>query len=103
MPLTQGAMVTDPVVSFACYPGAGRVPADARVDLCGSWAVDGTPSLGSWSRRPMTRARDETGAVYFTADVSFDQQAVGVPLAWGTWIRLDPAAPEISGRRGGSP
>jgi 1,4-alpha-glucan branching enzyme len=96
-PLTQGAMVTDPVVSFAYYPGVGRVPADTRVDLCGSWAPDGTPRPDSWSRRAMKRARDETGAVCFTADVSFDQQAVGVPLAWGAWIRLDAAAPEVWG------
>jgi hypothetical protein len=49
-----------PVVSFACYPGVDRVPAGTRVDLCGSWAPDGTAGTGAWSRRPMTRARDET-------------------------------------------
>jgi 1,4-alpha-glucan branching enzyme len=89
--------MTDPVVSFTYYPGVDRFPGGAQVDLCGSWATDGTPSLGTWSRRPMARASDETGAVCFTADVSFDQSAVGADLSWGTWVRLSGGAAQVWG------
>ena len=95
--LAQAAKVTHPVVSFGYCPGVDRVPAEAHVDLCGSWGADGIPSPESWSRHPMTRSRDESGAVCFTAAVSFDQQAAGVQLAWGTWLRLGAAAPEVWG------
>ncbi|HEV2377287.1 MAG TPA: alpha-amylase family glycosyl hydrolase [Streptosporangiaceae bacterium] len=77
-----------PVVSFAYYPGVDRLPAGTLVDLCGSWALDGTPSDGAWSRHPMTLAADETGAACFTADVCFGQGTAGASLSWGTWLRL---------------
>jgi 1,4-alpha-glucan branching enzyme len=86
-----------PVVSFAYYPGVGRFPAGAEADLCGSWALDGTPRPGAWSRHPMTRAWDETGAACFTAEVAFDQAAVGVPLLWGSYVRLGGGAAEVWG------
>ena len=77
-----------PVVSFAYYPGVDRVPPDMRVDLCGSWAPDGTASTGAWSRCPMMRAADETGAACFTADMPFDPAMAGAAVSWGTWVRL---------------
>jgi 1,4-alpha-glucan branching enzyme len=86
-----------PVVSFAYYPGVDRLPAGTDVDLCGSWAPDGTPGTGIWSRRPMTKARDETGAICFTADVSFDQETVGASLSWGTWVRLGDGGAQVWG------
>jgi 1,4-alpha-glucan branching enzyme len=45
----------------------------------------------------MVQARDETGAVCFTADVFFDQGAVGASLSWGTWVRLGGGAAEVWG------
>lgn len=86
-----------PVVSFAYYPGVDRVPAGTRVDLCGSWAPDGTAGTGAWSRRPMTRARDETGAACFTADVPFGPAMAGTGVCWGTWVRLGGDQAEVWG------